>query len=144
MLKYLFLFIPFMVFSQDSIVYPTSLRINDKELVCFKRDQVSKMYFDYQKFNNCIYTLMQRDSTLASLYRENGKLSEISENDRVIVNSLEKKVSLYEQIVQEKDRQLKLKDREILVGELKGSKTNWSLEILIFLTGGLIGYAIAK
>ena len=81
---------------------------------------------------------------MASLKSENVKLSSIMDNNRVIQDAMMVKVGLYEGIIDEKDKQLKLASREVLVSGLKSKNKNWSLEILLLLGGGLLGYAIHK
>lgn len=132
------------ILSSMDTIYPVKININDNELVCFKRDQAGKVFYDYQRLVNCLETLSIRDSINASLRVENSKLNQVVDNYRTIKSSLEKEVKLYEGIISEKDLQLKLKERENLVNNLKDQKKNWSLEIFVFLAGGLLGYAIGK
>jgi len=132
------------ILSSMDTTYPVKININENELICFKKDQAGRVFYDYQRLVNCLETLSIRDSINTSLRVENGKLNQVVDNYRVIKVSLEKEVKLYEGIIAEKDLQLKLKERENLVNNLKDQKKNWSLEIFVFLVGGLLGYAIGK
>lgn len=142
-----FIFIPFLLTGQsiDSLtIFPIKLSLNNNELVCFKKGQIGQIYYDYQNFENCTKTLALRDLILASITRENAKLDSVIINDNTILLGQNKKIESLMNIISEKDKQLKLKDREMIVSEIRSGKTNWSLEIGIFLLGGLIGYAVGK
>lgn len=148
-MKYLYLILLSLVlmsaYSQDTTKrYPIKLRINDIDLNCFKSSQTDNIYKTYLLFENCEKNMVFRDSTIRSLQREVESQSFIIENDKVLLDKLDTKVKLYTDIIKEKDVQLKLKDREKLVDNLRQKKTNYTLEIFVFIAGGLIGYAIAK
>lgn len=140
----MFLF-PIFLFGQQEVedtLYPIQLRLNNRELNCFKPEQSYKIYRTYLLYENTLDRLNACDSMNQSLIRENDKMGQIIENDKQLLDFCNKKVKLYTDIVQEKDNQIKLKDREKLVTELKSKKTNYTLEIFVLLAGGLLGYTI--
>lgn len=146
-MKYIIVFIalPFISFSQvqDSI-YPVKLIINKESLICLKPSQAVTIAEAINDLENCQKEVVYRDSSINSLTRETNIQQNIISNDAMLIQGLTAKTGLYESIIKEKDLQLKLKDREKLVTQLKSSNKNYSLEILLFLTGGLIGYALHK
>ncbi len=150
MLKTIIIFLlPVFIFAQQEeekvdTSYPIQLRLNNTELNCFKPEQTYKIYRTYLLYENTLDRLNGCDSINQSLIRENDKLGQVIENDKILLDFCNKKVKLYTDIVQEKDTQLKLKDRERLVTELRAKKANYTLEIFVFLAGGLLGYTIGK
>ena len=125
-------------------VYPIKVKINNQEMTCFKPDQARRIAETINDLENCKKEAVYNDSTEASLLRELLLQQGIVNNDNSMIQALNKKNALYESIIKEKDVQLQLKDREKIVAELKSDKKNYALEILVFLTGGLIGYALHK
>lgn len=129
--------------AQDT-VYPVKLRFNNFDLNCFKPEQSEKIYKTYLLWENCKANSEIKDSNIVSLKKQADISNELLETNKGIITALSRKGELYESIIKEKDNQLKLKDREGLIKELKAKKPNYALEIFAFLAGGLLGYAITK
>lgn len=125
-------------------IYPIKVEINQNELICFSSKQGQAIFHTWQQLQSCKKVIEGKDSLITSVGKENSKLVEIAQNERVVSEAQKRKADLYYAIIEEKDKQLNLSKREGVINSLSNKGNIVHTAIFCTLAGFLLGWAIVN
>lgn len=144
------IFIPFVSFSQiqelsnGDTTYPARIFLKDEELFCFKKAQAQKIYYDYNKLMGYKDQILGKDSLITFLSHEVKILNDVKTIDEKLIDVQKYKLSLYEDIIKEKNRQLSLSNRENMISKLDHRSHLWNGVAIAGGLGLIIGFIIGS
>lgn len=149
-LLYTLILIPSLGFSQvqelssADTTYPVKIFLKDDELFCFKKAQAQRIYYDYNKLLGYKEQVANKDSMITSLNSEVKILNDVKLIDEKLIEVQKNKLSLYEDIIKEKNRQIGLSNRENMISKLEHKSHLWNGVAIAGGLGLIIGFIIGS
>lgn len=130
--------------SSTDTTYPVKIFLKDAELFCFKKAQAQRIYYDYNKLLGYKEQVAGKDSMISSLHNEVKILNDVKIIDEKIIDVQKNKLSLYEDIIKEKNRQIGLSNRENMISKLEHKSHLWNGVAIAGGLGLIIGFIIGN